>query len=127
LTVTPRRRARSRESRAMAGEYRYDAFISYREVEPDREFARKLLRDLETAGYQVVLRDRFEPQATLLEEMERCVRESRFTLAVLSPRYLEAGETEHQALIAALQNMQEQSRRLIPVTMEPTSRPLWLV
>jgi TIR domain len=68
-----------------------DAFISYRRCEPDRTFAHELLRELEAAGFRVAIDERdFSPQATFLEEMERCIRESRFTLAVLSPRYLNA-------------------------------------
>jgi hypothetical protein len=62
----------------MEPRYRYDAFLSYRHAEPDNTFARNLLSRLEAAGYKVAFDTRdFPGHASFLEEMERCVRESR--------------------------------------------------
>src|SRR5262245_29517934 len=78
-----------------------DVFLSYRHVDPDRAFARDLLGRLEAAGFRVAIDERdFRPEATFLEEMERCIQESRFTLAVLSPRYVESGNTMEEAIIS---------------------------
>jgi TIR domain len=68
----------------MSEAYRYDAFISYRRQEPDKAFARQLLKDLEAAGYCIAFDERdFPGNASFLQEMERCVKESRFTLDFL--------------------------------------------
>ena len=96
----------------------YDAFLSYRRDEPDRSFAHDLLNKLEGAGLQVAIDERdFRPEATFLEEMERCIRESRFTLAILSPRYLDSGNTIEEAIICKVLDMRERRRRLIPLLL----------
>ncbi|HSF42537.1 MAG TPA: toll/interleukin-1 receptor domain-containing protein, partial [Thermoanaerobaculia bacterium] len=71
---------------------RYDAFLSYRRQEPDSAFARDLLARLEGEGYTVAIDGRdFGGNLSFLEEIERCIRGSRLTLSVVSPRYLESG------------------------------------
>lgn len=111
----------------MSSEYRYDAFISYRREEPDKTFARDLLRDLEVAGYTVAIDERaFAPPLPFLEEMERCIKESRFTLCVISPRYQQSGNCEEEAIIAQVLDMSQRRRRLIPLTLEKTDLPTWL-
>ena len=107
--------------------YQYDAFVSYRHQEPDKAFAWKLARDLEAAGYSIALDARdFSPQATFLEEMERCIKQSRFTLAVSSPRYFQSGNTNEEAIITKVLDMDERRRRLIPLKIEVTEMPVWM-
>jgi hypothetical protein len=107
--------------------YQYDAFLSYRHQEPDKAFAWKLARDLEAAGYRIALDARdFSPQATFLEEMERCIKQSRFTLAVSSPRYFQSGNTNEEAIITKVLDMDERRRRLIPLKIEATEMPFWM-
>ena len=83
-------------------EFRYDAFISYRHVEPDRRWAKWLHRSLET--YRIpkrlvkdkgcpsrlgrVFRDEDELPATadLSKEIETALQQSRFLIVVCSPR-----------------------------------------
>jgi hypothetical protein len=108
-------------------QYKYSAFISYRHGDPDQNFARQLLQDLEAAGYKVAIDERdFSPSATFLEEMERCVKESRFTLAVISPRYFQSGNTQEEAIIRKVLDMGERKRRLVPLTIEKVEKPVWL-
>jgi hypothetical protein len=108
-------------------DYKYDAFISYRRCEPDRTFAFDLVRKLEAAGFSIALDERdFSPQATFLEEMERCIKESRFTLAVCTPRYFQSGNTQEEAIICKVLDMNDRKRRLIPLILETTERPVWL-
>lgn len=107
--------------------YQYDAFISYRRKEPDRAFARDLRKSLIAEGYKVAFDEvDFLPQASFLEEMERCVKESRFILAVLSPQYFESGNTQEEAIITKVMDMADRKRRLIPLMIEPVERPVWL-
>src|SRR4051812_6322427 len=82
--------------------FRYDAFISYRHLEPDRRWAKWLHRALET--YRVprrlvvqqgaaprigrIFRDEEElpASADLSQEITRALRQSRFLIVVCSPR-----------------------------------------
>ncbi len=106
---------------------RYDVFISYRHGGRDTLFARELLAALEGAGYVVAIDERdFPANASFLLEMERCIRESRFTVAILSPRYLESGHTEEEAILTKVLDMGDRRRRLIPMVIEPVQMPAWL-
>ncbi|HEX9943962.1 MAG TPA: toll/interleukin-1 receptor domain-containing protein [Thermoanaerobaculia bacterium] len=108
---------------------RYDAFISYRHAEPDRTFTRTLLKELEEAGYKVAIDERdFAANESFVEEMARCIRQSRFTLAVVSPRYFQGGVAPEESLIQKtmdLDNRNGRKRRLIPVILENTELPAW--
>jgi hypothetical protein len=111
----------------MAEGRKYHAFISYRHGDPDEAFARKVLHTVEAAGFRAAIDERdFDANATFLEEMERCIRESEYTLAVLSPRYLESGNTEEEAVICKVLDMAERKRRLVPLMIEKVQRPIWL-
>jgi hypothetical protein len=106
---------------------RYDVFLSYRHGGPDMEAARQLLEALEGEGYRVAIDERdFAANASFLEEMERCIRESRFTVAIISTRYLESGNCQEEAIVCKVLDMGERRRRLIPFVIEPVSMPAWL-
>jgi len=116
-----------KEVKIITTNYVYHSFISYRKQEPDKEFARKLLTDLEQDGYKVAIDDKdFAPNESFLTEMERCVRESRFTLCILSPRYLESGNCQEEAIICKVLDMAERRHRLIPLIIENVQMPVWL-
>ena len=111
----------------MSPEPSFDAFISYRRRDPDRAFARQLLRDLEGRGYKVAIDERdFDANASFLQEMERFIQQSRFTLTVLSLRYLESGNCEEEAIIGKVLDMGQRQRRLIPLIIERVTLPVWL-
>lgn len=106
---------------------RYDVFISYRHGGNDAQFARELLLALEDDGYRVAIDERdFPANASVLLEMERCVRESRFTVSVLSPRYLGSGHCEEEAVLCKVLDMGDRKRRLIPIVIEAVELPAWL-
>jgi hypothetical protein len=106
---------------------RYDVFVSYRHDGVDRKFATELVSALEADGYRVAIDERdFPANASFLLEMERCVRQSRFTVAVISSRYLESGNTQEEAIICKVLDMGDRKRRLIPIVIEPVSMPAWL-
>jgi hypothetical protein len=105
----------------------YDVFISYRHGGRDAEFARQLLETLEADRYRVAIDERdFPANAAFLQEMERCIRQSRFTVAILSPRYFESGNCEEEAVVCKVLDMGERRRRLIPMVIEPVAMPAWL-
>jgi hypothetical protein len=96
--------------------FKYDVFISYRRVEPDRGFARDLLKRLEADGFVTAIDERdFDAHESFLKEMERCTRESRFTLAIISSRYLESGNSEEEAILRKVRDMANRKRGLIPI------------
>jgi hypothetical protein len=106
---------------------RYDVFVSYRHEGVDRNFATELVSALEADGYKVAIDERdFPANASFLQEMERAIRESRFTVAVISPRYLQSGNCEEEAIICKVLDMGDRKRRLIPILIEPVSMPAWL-
>jgi len=106
---------------------RYDVFVSYRHEGVDRNFATALVSALEADGYKVAIDERdFPANASFLQEMERSIRESRFTVAVISPRYLQSGNCEEEAIICKVLDMGDRKRRLIPLLIEPVSMPAWL-
>jgi hypothetical protein len=105
----------------------YDVFVSYRHDPIDRAFVSDLVSSLEGDGYRVAIDERdFPANASFLLEMERCVRESRFTIAVISPRYLESGHTQEEAIICKVLDMGDRKRRLIPMVIERATLPAWL-
>jgi TIR domain len=105
----------------------YDVFISYRRARRDKRFAHKLMRDLEELGYRVSLDERdFDASASFLEEMERCVRTSRFTLAVISPQYLQSGHCQEEAILCKVLDMGERKRRLVPLMIQKVEMPAWM-
>jgi len=110
-----------------SGQLRYDVFVSYRHGGEDGEFARRLVGRLEEWGFRVAIDERdFRAEERFLPEIERCIKESRFTVALLSARYLESGNTEEEALITKVLDMEERKRRLVPLILEKVEMPVWL-
>ena len=105
----------------------YDAFVSYRHDGEDQRFTRELVAALEADGYRIAIDERdFPANASFLLEMERAIRQSRFTLAVISARYLESGNTEEEAIITKVLDMADRKRRLIPIVIQQVALPVWL-
>jgi hypothetical protein len=125
--LAPARRSSPAPSASAELPILYDVFISYRHEGEDQRFARDLMAALEADRYRVAIDERdFPASASFLQEMERAIRQSRFTVAVISPRYLESGNTEEEAIITKVLDMGDRRRRLIPLVIEPVSLPVWL-
>lgn len=112
----------------------YDVFLSYRSEEPDRSWVRKVLRPaLEAAGLRAFIDHRdFRLGEPLVLEIARAVEQSRYTLSVLTPRYLESNFTELESVLAEHLGLEASQRRLLAV-MRESARPrlgmrarLWL-
>lgn len=105
----------------------YDAFLSYRHAEPDRRYAEELVRLIEAQGLRAAIDVRdFAPNQHFLAEMERCVKESRFTLCVVTARYLESDHTGEEAVIAKTLDLAERTKRVVPLVYERVTLPVWL-
>jgi TIR domain len=99
----------------------YDVFVSYRQRTPDKEWVQKtLVPRLEAAGVRVFVDYKhFRLGATLIPEMERGVEQSRYTLAVLTPAYLESNYTELENVLADHLGIEKGERRLLMILREP--------
>src|SRR5829696_6136861 len=106
--------------------FRYDAFISYRHQEPDKTWVRQVfVPALEAAGLRVCVDHRdFQLGAPLVTEMARAVEQSRTTVAVLTPAYLDGRFTELENVLAEHLGLEERAVRLLYVVREPCAPPL---
>ena len=106
----------------------YDAFLSYRHQDPDSDFAWDLWRRLTDHGYRIAIDENdFHSAFTFLEEIERCVKDSRYTLAVISPRYFESGNTAEELIFTQIMDMNDRTRTLIGLILEEVDKmPAWL-
>jgi hypothetical protein len=98
----------------------YDVFLSYRRQEPDRSWVRRtLLPSLEAAGLRTFIDFRdFRLGEALVLEMARGVEQSRYTLAVVTPAYLESNFTELENVLADHLGLENSELRLIAITRE---------
>jgi hypothetical protein len=105
----------------------YDAFLSYRHAEPDRTNTSEILEALESNGLRVAIDFRdFAPNQHFLSEMERCIKESRFVLCVITPRYLDSDHCSEEAIICKTLDLADRRKRLVPLVFERVELPIWL-
>ena len=106
----------------------YDVFLSYRHHEPDKTWVRKTLYPkLQEAGVRACIDFRdFRLGEAIITEMERAVIGSRYTLAILTPKYLEGNFAEFENLIAQHLSLEESAQRLLLVLREPCQPSLRL-
>jgi hypothetical protein len=104
-----------------ADPFRHDVFVSYRHQEPVKSWVRGVLeRGLVDAGLRVRIDYRDFPLGSpLVLEMAKAVEESRYTLAVLSPAYLDGNFTELESVLAEHLGLEQTQRRLLAVMREP--------
>lgn len=95
----------------------YDAFISYRQRGQDMSWTRGvLLPSLERANLKICIDFRdFTLGAALVSEIGRAIEHSRYTLAILSPHYLDSKFTELESVLAEHLGLESGQRRLICV------------
>jgi Caspase domain/TIR domain len=103
-----------------ADDYRYDAFISYRQKEPDKSWVRKtLVPALKAEGLRVCVDyECFDIGGYIVHEMERAVEQSRYTISVLTPNYLDSGFTEFEETLAQHLGLEERKKRYLGVMRE---------
>jgi Caspase domain/TIR domain len=100
--------------------FAYDAFISYRQRDPDKAWVRKtLVPRLKAAGLKVFIDHvDFRLGAPIVTEMERAVIQSRYTVGVLSPHYLESNFTDLESILAQHIGLEQSQLRFIGVMRE---------
>ncbi|MBV9790097.1 MAG: tetratricopeptide repeat protein, partial [Chloroflexi bacterium] len=104
----------------------YDVFISY-SSQDDVWVRGDLLARLEAEGFRVCIDFRdFAVGAAGVAEMERAVLNSRHTLLVLTPSYLQSEWTTFETYLLQTLDPANQQRRLIPLLKERCEIPLRL-
>lgn len=107
--------------------FAYDAFVSYVRTDPaDRAWVETtMVPRLEGLGLRLCLARRdFRIGSPRIREMERAVTESRYTVAVFTPSYLDGGFEEFQALIAQHLAIERKEPRFLPLLRRNCQLPL---
>lgn len=101
--------------------FRYDAYISYVDQEPDSTWVwTTLLPRLQRAGLRVAAAgDVEEAGVARVVSIERGIQQAKRTLVVLSDAYLSDCMAEFQNTLAQSMGVQEGAYRLLPVTYAP--------
>jgi hypothetical protein len=99
--------------------YQYDVFISY--SQGDREWVDKwLLPRLEQAGLRVTVDYRdFIVGMPRVENVERAIQNSRRTIVVLTPGWLDSEWNAFEALLLRTMDPAARQRKLLPVLLKP--------
>ncbi len=103
-------------------EFAYDAFVSYcRDDDDDRTWVMTVVVPyLEHLGLRLCLEHRdFRLGASRLDELERAVTTSRYTLAIFSPAYLGGAFETYQSLLAAHVSIETRAPRFVPLLRQP--------
>jgi hypothetical protein len=105
----------------LADGFRHDVFISYRDEEPDRSWARKvLLPRLEAEGVRACIDFRdFRLGRPRLKATEEAVESSRYTLSVLTPAYLASQLAELGSILARHLGAEGNQTRWLGVFRQP--------
>lgn len=95
--------------------FEFDVFISY--SSKDKDWVRgELLTKIEQAGVKACIDFRdFTRGAPGIKEMERAVEQSRKTLLILTPNYIESGWAEIENIMAGVLDPANRDLRLLPL------------
>jgi hypothetical protein len=101
--------------------FRYDAYVSYVDREPDATWVwDQLLPRLERAGLRIAVSGDVErPGVARVVGIERGIQESRRTLVILSRNYLSDGFAHFENVLAQTLGVAEGRYRLVPVRIAP--------
>jgi hypothetical protein len=109
-----------------SGGFRYDAYISYVDREPDATWVwETLVPLLELAGLRVAVSGDVEiPGVARVVNIERGVKQAKRTVLVLSPAYFAATMAEFENVLGQTLGIQEGAYRLLPIKIAPLDESL---
>lgn len=101
--------------------YRYDAYITFANVEPDAGWVwGTLVPQLRDAGLRIAVSGEVEePGVALVLGIERAIEQSKRMVAVISRAYLADAWSGFQEVMAAHLSVQERRARVLPLLLEP--------
>ncbi|MCI0564116.1 MAG: toll/interleukin-1 receptor domain-containing protein, partial [Nitrososphaera sp.] len=104
-------------------EHKHDLFILSSDA--DQEWIRGyLLPALGLTSERLITRQDFRPGAPIVEEFERAVTTSRYTLLVFSPAFVNDEWSIFGEQLVAHASITERRDRLIPLLLQPCELPL---
>ncbi|HEV8489952.1 MAG TPA: SUMF1/EgtB/PvdO family nonheme iron enzyme [Candidatus Limnocylindrales bacterium] len=109
----------------MAQAYRYDVFVSFADTEK-AWVEGYLLRALGVPNDRILTRQDYTPGAVIAEEVVRAVEESRYTVLVLSPTFLDDRWAVFGERLATWTSVEGGKGRVVPVIREAVEVPLQL-
>jgi hypothetical protein len=100
--------------------FRYDAYVSYVDKEPDANWVwDTLVPQLEDGGLRIAVSgDVEEPGVARVVNVERGIKQAKRTVIVLSEAYLADYVADFENVVAQTMGIQEGSYRLLPVKIE---------
>jgi hypothetical protein len=104
--------------------FRFDAYVSYVEKQPDRDWVlKKLMPHLGEAGLKAaVSRDIADPRVAYVVNMERGVQQARNTILVISKASLDDAKTMFEGILRQTEDIEEGQYSLLPVYVEDVPR-----
>ena len=101
--------------------FRYDAYVSYADRDPDSAWVwDTLVPRLEADGLRIAVSGASgDPGVPVVVNAERGIRQAKRTLIVLSPAYLEDNVADFENVLAQTLGLQERSYRLLPLKILP--------
>jgi hypothetical protein len=101
--------------------FRYDAYVSYVDREPDATWVwETLVPRLEAVGLRVAVSgDVEEPGVARVVNVERGIKQAKRTMVVLSETYLSDYGADFENVLAQTMGVQEGTYRLLPVKIAP--------
>jgi len=104
-------------------EYPYDVFISYSHHD-EKWVTDTLLPRLEKAGLRVCIDYRdFAPGKAALLNMQDAAKNSRHTVLVLTPAWVESEWTLYESLLTRTRDPAGLQRRTVPLRLQPCELP----
>lgn len=104
----------------------YDVFITYRSG-PDFAHANALYDTFKRCELKPAMDCYdFSPAETFLDEMARCVSDSRYTVALITSRYATTQFTQEEAIMQKVLDNRDKTRRLLVTYVEDHPAPLWM-
>ncbi len=106
--------------------YRYDAYVSYVDQEPDSTWVwDTLVPKLQAAGLRVAVSgDVEQPGVARIVGMERAIAQAKRIIVVLSPGYMSDHMADFENVMAQTMGVQEGQYRLLPVKIAAVSDAL---
>ncbi|HSS20140.1 MAG TPA: caspase family protein [Pyrinomonadaceae bacterium] len=106
--------------------FAYDLFISYRHQEPDKTWVRKtLVPRLKAEGLRICVDfESFAISGLVINEMERAVEQSRYTVSILSPSYLKSNFAQFEEVLATHLGLEKRQQRYIGIMFQPCTPSL---
>lgn len=101
----------------------YDVFISY--SHKDSKFVEeKLIPFLKLRSFTYCVdKESFQTGSTSVEEIERCINQSRRVISVLTPAYLKSDWSKFENIMAQTLDPSAKNRKLIPILVEDCDLP----